>query len=58
MLVFISGAKKIGCATVRNLSFLDFAHNPVLKLIVYSTPFPLLNIFICTRISCSKDFHG
>jgi hypothetical protein len=60
MLVLTSGAKKNGCTTFRKLSFLDFVHRPVLKLIIYSnsTPFPLRNIFICTRFSGSKDFDG
>jgi hypothetical protein len=50
--------KKNGCTTFRKLSFLDVVHSPVLKLITYSTPFPLRNIFICTRFSGSKDFDG
>jgi hypothetical protein len=53
MLVLTSGAKKRGCATIRNLSFLDFVLSPV--LIIYSTPFPLRKIFVSTRISCSND---
>jgi hypothetical protein len=59
MLVLKSGVKKnAGHATVRNLSFLDVVRGPVLKLIICSTPFPLQNIFFCTRISSSKDCDG
>lgn len=58
MLVLTSGAKKTGWASVRNNSFLGFVHSPVLKEIIYSTPFPIRNIFICACILCSKDFDG
>ena len=49
-----SGAKKIVAAPLFGIFF----HCPVFKLIIYSTPFPLRNVFICTHISCSKDFDG